>query len=61
MSASGETVDGFNSAIVKSLVATIFLSVDIGTGMTTLDEIQVRVSTKRKLLVLVLVLVMCTV
>ena len=61
MSASGETVDGLNSAIVKSLVATIFLSVDIGTGMTTLDEIQVRVSTKRKLLVLVLVLVMCTV
>ena len=61
MSASGETVDGFNSVIVKSLVATIFLSVDIGTGMTTLDEIQVRVSTKRKLLVLVLVLVMCTV
>ena len=59
MSASGETVDGFNSTIVKSLVATIALSVDIGTGMTTLDEIQVRVSTKRKLLVLVLV--MCTV
>ena len=59
MSASGETVDGFNSTIVKSLVATISLSVDIGTGMTTLDEIQVRVSTKRKLLVLVLV--MCTV
>ena len=57
MGASGETDDGFNSAVVKSLAATISLSVDVGTGMTTLDGNQVRVSVKRKLSVLV----MCTV
>ena len=53
----GETNDGFNSDVVKSLAAAISLSVDVGTGMTTLDGNQVRVSVKRKLLVLV----MCTV
>ena len=55
--ASGETDDRFNSTVVKSLVAAIVLSVDVGTGMTTLDGNQVRVSVKRKYLVLV----MCTV
>ena len=57
MGASGETDDGFNSAVVKSLSAAISLSVDVGTGMTILDGNQVRVSVKRKLSVLV----MCTV
>ena len=51
MGASCETDDGFNSDVVKSLAAVISLSVDIGTGMTTLDGKQVRVSAKRKLLV----------
>ena len=54
--------DGFNSAIVKSLAAGIVkslaarisLCVDIGTGVTTLDGKQVRVSVKRKLLVLII-------
>ena len=49
---SGETGDGLKSAVVKSLAAAIALSVDVGTGMATLDGNQVRVSVKRKLLVL---------
>ena len=57
MGASGETYDGLNIAVVNVLAAAIFLSVDVGTGMTTLDGNQVRVSVKRTLLVLV----MCTV
>ena len=54
MCASGEIDDGFNSAVVKSLAATIALYVDVGTGMTTLDGNHVRVSVKRKLLVLLI-------
>ena len=56
MGASGETYDGLNIAVVNLLAATIVLSVDVGTGMTTLDGNQVKVSVKRTLLVLV----MCT-
>ena len=55
--ANGATDNGFNSAVVKSLAVAIFLSVEVGVCMTTLDENQLRVSVKRKLLVLVI----CTV
>lgn len=52
--ASGPTDEGFNSAVVKSLVVAIALSVEVGIYMTTLDGNQVTVYVKRKLLVLVI-------
>ena len=52
--ATGTADDGFNSDIVKSLAATISISVEVETDMTTLDGSQARVSVKRKLLVLVM-------